>query len=567
MNWKTAALLLVLPLSIACAANGPAQWRADWKTVVKSGSRNHRIKVEDNLLRIYSEGRAGNVVTQPLPAADFAGKTVLLECFSKQKDVEKIDPEWLCVRIQLAYSGKNGKMHYPQARSSAGTHDWERKAFRVELPKDLTRLELHLGLRTKGELFLRDLSVREVSPFDLTGCKFRVSTDHPDAQYQPGKPIVFAFELRDRQGKLRSDVPVRLLLSSDDGKKQEIRRAPGEALRLQSSIVKPGFVRATAQAVDEGGNLLLDERRRPVELHASAGTEFHRISPGVAEPEDFDRFWTKQKQFLASVPLNVLKKELVSKKNGCSIYAVEIACAGRANVCGYLSIPENARPGTLEAKVIFDGYGVRDFAARPEKRVLTFAVNAHGVPTGKTPEFYRALEKGKLRRYGFDPKENSNPETCYFRDMILRAIRALDYVRTLPEWDGKHLSVSGGSQGGFQALSAAGLVPETTYCGAYVPWFCDVGGRSAGRVGGWLPDYTPALRYFDPVFHAKRIRAETRIVAGLGDPICPPSGILALYNNLPGTASLTLVQGGGHGSEPPNAHRFTLSKSKSAKRN
>lgn len=48
-------------------------------------------------------------------------------------------------------------------------------------------------------------------------------------------------------------------------------------------------------------------------------------------------------------------------------------------------------------------------------------------------------------------KENEDPETTYFNGMMLRLIRSLEYAKSLPEWDGKNLTVQGHSQGGMQA--------------------------------------------------------------------------------------------------------------------
>jgi len=52
----------------------------------------------------------------------------------------------------------------------------------------------------------------------------------------------------------------------------------------------------------------------------------------------------------------------------------------------------------------------------------------------------------------------------YFRGMYLRLIRTLDFLASQPEWDGKRILVIGESQGGGQALAAAGLDKEL------VPW-------------------------------------------------------------------------------------------------
>lgn len=49
---------------------------------------------------------------------------------------------------------------------------------------------------------------------------------------------------------------------------------------------------------------------------------------------------------------------------------------------------------------------------------------------------------------GFGLNAEKNPENNYFKFMILRDLRAIEYAKTLPEWNGKDITVSGGSMGG-----------------------------------------------------------------------------------------------------------------------
>ena len=74
---------------------------------------------------------------------------------------------------------------------------------------------------------------------------------------------------------------------------------------------------------------------------------------------------------------------------------------------------------------------------------------------------------------------------------------------------------------------------------------------------------TAALRYFDPVNFAKRVNPRSRVEitrAGLGDYVCPPSGIAILYNNLKCKKSIRWVQGSTHGYVPEEKHQeFKLS--------
>lgn len=140
-----------------------------------------------------------------------------------------------------------------------------------------------------------------------------------------------------------------------------------------------------------------------------------------------------------------------------------------------------------------------------------------------------------------------NRNESYFKGMFLRVMRALDYVKTRPEWDGKTLIVWGGSQGGGQAIAAAALDPQVTLCVANVPAIGDHGGRLAGRLPGWpklfnKKELTDDDRkgiaesaYFDHNYLVKRIKCETFMGTGFIDKVCPPTSVFAAYNNLPDT--------------------------------
>ena len=145
--------------------------------------------------------------------------------------------------------------------------------------------------------------------------------------------------------------------------------------------------------------------------------------------------------------------------------------------------------------------------------------------------------------------------------MILRVLRAIEFLKAQPEWNGKDLRAAGGSQGGFQALAAAALDKDVTQCAANVPWCCDLGGITLGRLRGWRPDYADGLGYYDAANMAKRIKCETKIVGGLGDYVCPPSGVCVLYNNINAPKQLDLVQGKTHGYTPPGSHPAVTLKS------
>jgi cephalosporin-C deacetylase-like acetyl esterase len=131
--------------------------------------------------------------------------------------------------------------------------------------------------------------------------------------------------------------------------------------------------------------------------------------------------------------------------------------------------------------------------------------------------------------------QNSDAETAFFNGMAVRVMRALDFLKSLPQWNGKDLTAVGGSQGGLQVMWAAALDPDVSEAYPGITWCCDLAGQSKkGRAHGpWRIKYTPALDYYDPVFMAKRIKKAKVVItrAGLGDYTCPPSGLAVCYKN------------------------------------
>ena len=62
----------------------------------------------------------------------------------------------------------------------------------------------------------------------------------------------------------------------------------------------------------------------------------------------------------------------------------------------------------------------------------------------------------------------------------------------------------------------------------------------------------------DTVNMAKRVKCRTFITAGLGDYICPPSGVSLLYNNLKAPKTIEYMQGTTHMYDAPKAQKQTL---------
>ncbi len=420
-----------------------------------------------------------------------------------------------------------------------------------------------------------------VAAGEFDSAYLRGFTDKDIPFYAPGEEMVFTLRITG----LTNSVPpgewfVKWDRTGDDGKKLEGKvPVPMESpLVIKTSLDVPGFVRVHAVLVDKNGNIYkrtnpkLKWESKTVFFDGGAGVKPETLQ-SVPEPKDFDEFWARQRARLAKVPVKASRIELPSPNSKVRMWAVEIQCAGNRPVTGYLTIPKAAGSGTkFPCLLETHGYGLRAPHKPPKGAktdIIELNINAHGMKLpafGADDAYYKELAeavKSNGHAYAFDKEQNSDPETAYFNGMALRVMRALQYLKTLPEWDGKDLRAHGGSQGGLQTIWAAGLDPDVTQADSAVTWCCDIGGTEFKRNrGNWYIKWVPALGYYDPVNVAKRIprTCTTTIVrAGLGDYICPPSGLAILYNNMTCPKKINWVQGATHGFVPPEPNqKFTI---------
>ncbi|MEI7533167.1 MAG: acetylxylan esterase [Verrucomicrobiae bacterium] len=386
-------------------------------------------------------------------------------------------------------------------------------------------------------------------------------TDKNPLTYASGEKMVFTVQLLE-DGKPVTGKNLAWTRFGDDGKTNEGRAVSSaiEPLNITTSINQPGFVHVVVVASDIYGKRLMNGDQPMASFDGGACVALDKIK-GLPEPADFDAFWAKQKARLAAVPLRADIVPVASENPDVLTFDVKVDCAGKMPVSGYLCRPKNAKPKSLPARLSFRGYGVTG-ASKPTAagtKSLVMEINAHGILNGQPEEYYQNLKETTLKGYAFHDKENVNPETAYFNGMFLRAMRALEFLKSQPEWDGKTLIVNGGSQGGLQSLAAAGLDSDVTRCEVKIPWCCDIGGGKLGRLPSvFRMHWVEALGYYDGANHAKRVKCKTTIYAGLGDYVSPPSTVAVLYNNLMVPKKLEFQQGRTHGYTMPNGATFML---------
>ena len=422
---------------------------------------------------------------------------------------------------------------------------------------------------------LKGNAVATLDPEQIT---FRGETKK--AFFAPNEPIEFEFKVDfGQQDAPKKPCFVRWVRTGDDGKRETgmVELVPGKSAIVRTSLATPGFVRMQAELTNHKRVVLRQKvksgyhkgKLQNISFDGGAGVEPEKLRPAAEEPADFDAFWARQKEKLAQVPVKYTMTKVSKPGAKVEVFAVSVDCAGPRPVTGYLTMPAGAKDKSLPAYANYHGYGTgiqKAPASGPRDRIR-LTINAHGYELGKDADYYKDFFSGiksNGRNYAFDPKQNSDPETAYFNGMALRVMRGLQFLKALPQWNGKDLVSTGGSQGGLQTIWAAALDPDVTLANSGITWCCDFAGPNLKkRLKGWRPEYVPALNYYDCVFHAKRIKCPVKITrAGLGDYTCPPSGLAILYNNLKAPKKIRWVQGSTHGFVPEKPQRFIVEEKK-----
>lgn len=284
-------------------------------------------------------------------------------------------------------------------------------------------------------------------------------------------------------------------------------------------------------------------------VHLGAAISPAQLKPSVSRPADFDAFWDAKLHGLGLIALDPLVTPVASP-GGVELSTVRVQCWG-SHTQGYLAKP--AKPGKFPALVLFQHAGV--YAMRPHAAVkraaegwLAFDVVAHDLPPHAA---------GNASR-NYETIGNTDRETSYFLRMYLRGARAVDYITSRAEWDGKTLVLLGTCMGGQQALVTAALCPQVTAVIVNQPSGADSHGELHGRKAGYpyWPSKDPKVMatalYFDVVNFAPRIQAPVLASMGFIDTTSPPAGIWTVLNQIPGPKEVVTMIELDHTSRTPD---------------
>lgn len=311
----------------------------------------------------------------------------------------------------------------------------------------------------------------------------------------------------------------------------------GRAVISMGTMNQSGFLDCRLSATVNG---------KKYKHHVKIGFSPEKLQPYTKLPADFNAFWEKNLAEAAKCPMKYTIEpapEYSSEKSDC--YLIKLQCFRPGSyIYGYLTRPKAA--GNYPVVLCPPGAGVKTI--KDPKRHIYYAdegcirleMEIHGLnPTMSAEEFKEISSAfGNYLVNGIDNRDN-----YYMKKVYLACVRAVDYLTSLPDWDGKNVIVQGGSQGGALALVTAGLDKRVTACVANHPALSDMAGYKAGRAGGYphlfknyqgmdTPEKINTLAYYDVVNFAKQIKVPVYMTWGYNDNTCPPTTSYIVYNVL-----------------------------------
>lgn len=369
--------------------------------------------------------------------------------------------------------------------------------------------------------------------------------DHADWLYQTGEnakvEVSFCKYGIPRDGELKYSIGNDMLQPDKHG---SVKLKNGRAVINMGTKKTPGF-RDMKLSVSLDG--------KTYEHHIKVGFSVDKIKPYTQEPQDFRSFWQKNVEELKQVPMSYTKelyKDYCTDKMDCYLVKLQIDKMGHS-MYGFLFYPKNVQPGKHPVVLCPPGAGIKTIKDPmrnkyyAENGFVRFEVEIHGldprIPSETFGEISRAFND---RNGGYLANGLENKDIYYMKHVYVGLVRCIDFLTSLPEWDGKNVAVQGGSQGGALAIIAAGLDSRVTQCVANHPALSDMAGYAAkGGTGGYPhfcrqpqilsnKDCLNTLAYFDVVNFARYVKAPTYLTWGYNDVTCPPTTSYAVWNTL-----------------------------------
>lgn len=319
--------------------------------------------------------------------------------------------------------------------------------------------------------------------------------------------------------------------------KGQVMLKNGRAVIDMGTMREPGFLDMKMKAAVDG---------KTYEHHVKVGFSPERLKPYTKNPVDFDAFWEKNLEEARKTPLTVnCRKVDKYTTDDFDCYLLKLRTDRRHSIYGYLTMPKKA--GKYPVVLCPPGAGIKTI--KEPMRNTYYAKNGfirlemeiHGLNPEMTDEQFREISDAFSGENGYLENGLDHRDNYYMKHVYVACVRAIDYLCSLPNWDGRNVFVQGGSQGGALSLITAGLDSRVTACVANHPALSDMAGYAeAGRTGGYphfvrenrmlTPEKILTLQYYDVVNFARRIQCPVYMTWGYNDNVCPPTTSYIVWN-------------------------------------
>ncbi len=382
-----------------------------------------------------------------------------------------------------------------------------------------------------------------------------VVPDHEDCNYKLGEKAKFFLSITQSGTPVETD-EVRFSVmpeKMEPTSKGNLKLQKGLATIEGGTLKVAGFLRCEVYAVVNG---------KEYKGIGTAAYEPALIKPTVENPADFTSFWEKAKSALASVPLDTKMTLLPDRcTETVNVYHVSFQNIKNSRIYGILCVPVGE--GKFPALLQVPGAGIRPYYGdvnKAKEGVLTLQIGIHGIPVILDPGVYQDLSSGALNGY---PAFNlDDRDAYYYKRVYLGCVRAVDFLTSLPQYDGTNLGISGGSQGGALSIITSALDNRIKYLVSYYPALSDMTGYLHNRAGGWphlfigknnpnnKKDKIETVGYYDVVNFARLLKIPGKYSWGYNDETCAPTSLFSVYNVITAPKDLYVVPETGHWTYP-----------------
>lgn len=332
----------------------------------------------------------------------------------------------------------------------------------------------------------------------------------------------------------------------------------GEAVLRMGTMDQPGFL--ACQYEFKAG----DKTYKDLVKVAFAPEQIKTFTP---MPADFEQFWQKALKEARKVPLDPEYTDIPDATNDKYVTRLVRLHVGKNKwMQGYLTMPRTSHPSPLTSNYPIvlcpPGAGSQKIYPSdyfPERGCIYMKIEIHDNNQLLGDEDYNEARK---RCDGYMSRDMESRDTYYYKDVYVGCARVVDFLCSLPQWDGKNVIVTGGSQGGALTIITAALNEKVTACAPFYPALCDLTGFLHHRAGGWPKFFSgfykdgatsisdaqavETLQYFDVVNFARILKVPTFMSWGYNDDTCSPTSVWVAWNEISAPKQKDITPTSGH---------------------